>query len=407
MESYLDQAPCFYFTSTEDGTITEVNQMLCSYLGFSKSELLKQKVDIIFTLATRIFYQTHFFPLVKIQGHVNEIFITLQSKSKDHIPVLMNAERREVEGIQLLVHIGILVLNRKKFEDELIAAKKAAETALNENTALIQAKESLQQHMEQMDRHLEQLAKQNVELKQFNRVVTHDLQEPLRKITVFVNMMQNHQGKEPPQHTIERLLRVTEQMRSIVAGLQQYVWLTESVMKPEQVDLTKILLVVQKQVQQEFDPVSLVIEATDLPEVYGDRDQLQMLIYHVLANAARFRRDESTAFVKVSATSLQMNSFRNIEGKYNYSEFIRIELRDNGIGFDPLYKDQVFELFRRLHPESGRGIGLSLCKKIMENHHGQISISTKPGAGTSIILLLPAQTAGAAIKKGNTEKFIE
>ena len=116
--------------------LVEINETLCIALGYTKQELTGKKLDIIFTIATRIFYQTHFFPLLKMQEHAEEIFISLQTKDKEEIPVLLNAERIIINGETRLVHAGIVVRNRKKFEDELIAAKKSAEAALKENTAL-------------------------------------------------------------------------------------------------------------------------------------------------------------------------------------------------------------------------------------------------------------------------------
>jgi signal transduction histidine kinase len=86
---------------------------------------------------------------------------------------------------------------------------------------------------------------------------------------------------------------------------------------------------------------------------------------------------------------IMLNKFRNIKEKYDYQEFLKLQLVDNGIGFNPIFKDQVFELFKRLHHSSGQGIGLSLSKKIVENHHGTITIDSKIGEGTTVTVLMP------------------
>lgn len=251
METYLNHAPCLYFSSADDGTLLDVNETLCVQLGYTRQELLGKKADILFTLSTRIFQQTHFFPLLKMQGHAEEIFITLQTKTKEHIPVLLNAERKTVNGEAINLYVGIVVHHRKKFEDELIAAKKAAEAALHESTALTQAKQELQQHLEQLDQQMNLVNKQNEELRQFNRVVTHDLQEPLRKLSVFTDMMLRNKEKENHIPLVEKLKRVSEQMRSIISGLQQYVWLTEAPNKLTAVNLNKLLLIVQQQLAKD------------------------------------------------------------------------------------------------------------------------------------------------------------
>ncbi|MBD0284009.1 MAG: PAS domain-containing protein, partial [Flavisolibacter sp.] len=311
MESYLEQAPCIYFSSKDDGTLIDVNDTLCTRLGFCREELLGQRLDILFTVPTRIFQQTHFFPLLKIQGHAEEIYITLQTKDKEQIPVLINAERKAINGVAVNSYIGIIVHNRKKFEEELIAAKKAAEQALNENTTLIQTKQELQQHLEQLDHQINIVNKQNKELRQFNRVVTHDLQEPLRKLSVFSNILL--EGKEKPEQRtiVQKIANVSEQMRSIISGLQQYIWLTETLPNITDVPLEDLLTSVRQQLENEFPQIHLIIDVEDLPVIEGDGEQMQVLFYQLLSNAIRFRKDEREAYVKISANNLMLNTFRN------------------------------------------------------------------------------------------------
>jgi sigma-B regulation protein RsbU (phosphoserine phosphatase) len=391
METYLDLAPCIYFSCKEDGTIADVNRRLCEKLGYGREELIGQKLDMICTLATRIFQQTHFFPLLKMQGHAEEIFITLQAKNKEPIPLLINAAGRVADGQQMIRYAGIIVSNRKKFEDELIAAKKMAETALRENTALAEAKEQLQHNMEQLDQQVQLVKKQHAELRQFNKVVTHDLQEPLRKISIFANMLVNEEEAGDQRPVIAKLLIVSEQMRSIVSGLQQYVWITETPARHEKLDLNKIINTARQQLTQDFAAVDLVVKAESIPPVAGDQEQLQLLFYHLLSNVIRFRKPGHQAFAEITATLLMRNHFRNLEGKYRYADFVKLQLKDHGLGFDAAYKDQVFELFKKLHPESGPGVGLSLCRKIIENHQGTVSIDSRPGAGITVTLLLPVE----------------
>ncbi|HTM91294.1 MAG TPA: PAS domain-containing protein, partial [Flavisolibacter sp.] len=152
MQNLFDQAPCLYFSSADDGTLLEVNDRLCDVLQYHRDELTGKKSEILFTIATRIFQQTHFFPLLKMQGHAEEIYITLKRKDGDQVPVLINAERKMIGDTAVSMHVGIIVYNRKKFEEELIAAKKEAQNALHENTALIHARQQLQKRSEELDR---------------------------------------------------------------------------------------------------------------------------------------------------------------------------------------------------------------------------------------------------------------
>ena len=389
MENYLDQAPCLYFSCTDSSIITDVNETLCTSLGYTKSELLGQKTAMIFTVATSIFQQTHFFPLIKMHGYAKEIFITLLTRDRQQVPILINGERKIIDGEPVILHVGIIVANRKKFENELIAAKKAAETALNENTSLIQAKQELQQNIEQLDQQVRLVKLQNEELRQFNRVVTHDLQEPLRKISVFSGQILDNVAQQDQNAIVKKLLRVTGQMRTIISGLQQYVWLTSIPNKFARVDLNMALGKAQQQVEEEFTEIKLIIEKEALPAIEADQEQMELLFYHLLSNAIRFRKAGKDVLIKVFAHNLMLNKFRHFQGRYKYTEFVKLQITDNGIGFDNNYGDQVFELFKRLHPESGSGVGLSLCKKIVDNHHGNISIESAKGGGTSVIISLP------------------
>jgi len=389
MMQELEHAPCLYFCTTDDGILLEVNETLCSRLGYSKDELTGKKAEILFTIATRIFQQTHLFPLLKLQQHAEEIFLTLQTKSKKGIPVLLNAERKIMNDVPVNVYIGIVVNNRKKFEDELIDAKKTAETALRENTALNQAKQQLQLYVEQLDEQMQLVKKQNEELQQFNHTITHDLQEPLRKLSVFADMIFQTNNKKDQQEITGKLMRVLKQMRSIMSGLQQYIWLTGNLNKLIDVDLNEIIVSACKQLKDDFPGINLDIQKHNLPTVFADKEQMQLLFYHLLSNTVRFRKPGNDVNVTISANKLLMNKFRNLKDKYKYTDFFKIELTDEGIGFNIEYKEQVFELFKRLHTESGYGIGLALCKKIIETHQGNISINSKENIGTTITILLP------------------
>jgi phosphoserine phosphatase RsbU/P len=289
-----------------------------------------------------------------------------------------------------VVYIGILIKNRKLFEDELIAAKKFAEKTLQENTLLTRLKEELHNNLEQLDQQLNVVKKQNEELRQFNRVITHDLTEPLRKLTIFSNMLlESITDKAVQRKTIERVLHISGKMRLLVSGLQQYIWITETPVFNTPIDLKNLLLLVKQQLKETFKDVEIVIDLQSSQSIEGDWDQLKLLFYNLLENAVLFRKDTFKAEIFISVFNVRLNKFTSVSGKYKYVDFIRMDIKDNGIGFDPQYKEQVFELFKKLHTEDRRGIGLSLCKKIVQNHNGTISVNSKQGIGTTVTILLP------------------
>jgi sigma-B regulation protein RsbU (phosphoserine phosphatase) len=130
MHDLLQELPCIYFSSSSEGVITDVNVTLTRFLGYERDELVGQKLELIFTLSTRIFQQTHLNPLLKLNGTAEEIYITLQTKVGEELPMLVNARRIEGDGgLYHCIYAGISVSKRKKFEDEIIAAKNQAEAA--------------------------------------------------------------------------------------------------------------------------------------------------------------------------------------------------------------------------------------------------------------------------------------
>ncbi len=382
MSEPLDSAPVGFLSFTDDGIIQHANGALISYLN--SHQLTGKKVESIFTLPTRIFFQTHLFPLVKMHGFADEIFVTLLGKSDQGLPVLLNAKRMDWEGKKITTFAFIIVHNRKKFEDELVAAKKTAEASLRENTELQKARTDLQSYTEQLERQMELVKRQNREMQQFNHVVTHNLKEPLRKMQMYSGRL----ATTLDMPDMEKLLRATDQMKHVVSGLQQYVWLTEKSNQFINLQLNDVVSKAGDQVKEDGNAHLFDLHVESLGNIEGDAEQLQILFYHLLTNAVKFKKEEK-AVVTIGSTLLKKNTFRSLTGKYQYEDFLRISIRDNGVGFDPLYKENVFELFRKLHYAEGQGLGLALCRKIAENHSGSIEAETQVNLYTEIILWLP------------------
>ena len=392
MQAKLENIPCIYFISSEDGFIIDVNQPLCETIGYTREELVFQKVELIFTLSTRIFQQTHLFPLLRMKGHAEEIYITLRHKAKHEIPILINATMHT--GDQTCFHFaGIPVSKRKKFEEEIIAAKKAAEKALHENTALKTAKEDLQKHAIELDRHNLLANLQNLELKQFNHLTTHSLQEPVRKLMIFSGMIADSDDEEKIRLYAQKMRKSAEELDEKVKGLQQFGTLSNDKLEFVKVDLDQVWKEVHQEVQAENPEISLTTHAAHLPEIDAIADQIHFMMKEVLTNAVNFRKPDQQVEVHIEGTTMLLNKFRRLAGNYSYTEFVKLHVRDNGMGFNDEYQKQAFDMFRKLHPAGGMGIGLSLCKKIVDNHAGTISIESQEGMGATIVILLPLSQA--------------
>ena len=391
MKETFDEAPGGYFSFFDNGILNVVNKTFCDLLGYEKGELVGKDVETVFTISTRIFFQTHFFPLVKMHGHAEEIFITLLTKDKQHLPVLLNARREELNEKPYTACVFIVVANRKKFEDELVAARNAAEKALRENSELVTAREDLQQHAERLDEQVQLVKKQNHELKQINHAVTHSLREPVRKLLVYTEKLRGDSSAVNLEKNLLKISKASDQMRNIVSGLQEYVWLNDILPVFESINLESVLKKVERKLENEFAG-QLILETDTLPVIKADAKQLQSLFYHILFNAIKFKKNAS-AEVRIKVSLIQQNRFRTLENKYKYEDFVKLQFIDKGIGFDPVHKDEVFELFKKLHHIEGSGLGLALSKKIVENHSGVITAESIINEGTIITVLLPVDQA--------------
>ncbi|MEO6734114.1 MAG: ATP-binding protein [Ferruginibacter sp.] len=390
MTDYFDNAPCCYFSFNDSGALLFVNQTLCTVLGYNREELTGKKVETIFSIPAKIFYQTHFFPLLKMHGHAEEIFIFLQAKNGSQLPLLMNAGQGENDGVPGYACVGIIVQNRKQFEDELVNAKNLAERALSENTGLKKAQEELKSQTEALDVQMQLVNNQNNKLKQFNKVATHDLQEPLRKIIFLANLLKDAPGGDlTQQENLTKLFKEASVMSDTLSGLQQYVWLYETPITPETVSCLEIIQKVKKQLAGELGEDKLEITTAKLPVIKADHRQFHLLFYELLYNAVLYKKAGEKAVVGISATVIKKNTFKAVEGRYEYQDVIKIVIKDEGIGFDPQYENMVFELFKKLHHSRRKGVGLALCKLVVENHNGLIEADSMPNNGTSISILLP------------------
>lgn len=230
---------------------------------------------------------------------------------------------------------------------------------------------------------LERLMEANAELERFTFVASHDLQEPVRSVVSFAQLLQRRlAGRDalPPDVTefLDYLLAAVQRMQAQVAGLQDYARAGQGgALAP--VALDEVVADARHQLDASLVAVGGRIDAGPLPRVLGDRSQLVHLIHLLLDNAIKFRRVDRPLAVTVTAQP---------EGA-----FWRITVRDNGIGIEPTYAATVFELFRRLHGPGdmpGAGIGLTICRRIVERHGGVIAVDTGVRDGTAVAFTLPA-----------------
>ncbi|MEO6037678.1 MAG: ATP-binding protein [Saprospiraceae bacterium] len=388
MEELLNNAPCGYVSFTDEGIIKRCNNTLASLLGFSQEELTGKKFESLLSVAGRIFFQTHIFPLVKIQNRADEIFFSILTKSGGLIPVLTNTVRQNEEGVMINNCILIPVLQRRKYEDEILAAKRIAEETLKENKELIKARQEIEFHSKALDKQLNKLNQFNNEWVEINKIVNHDMQECIRKIILFTNIAKDKND----DRNLGKVLVAAERLKSINKSLESYMTLGFKEENFSTVNLKEVVKEAIIEVQQETNFTDMQVSISELPNITGSAYQLKIFFAQVLSNAIHFRKGDSLT-ISIEHVIYESNLYRNSKEKYDYGELIRITLQDDGIGFDNQYKDYVFQILKKMDTDGDRGLGfgLAICKKVVENHRGEISISSVPGVGTTVSIILPVK----------------
>jgi two-component system, LuxR family, sensor kinase FixL len=237
---------------------------------------------------------------------------------------------------------------------------------------------------QQLDVYTRELERSNRELQEFAHIASHDLQEPLRKIQAFGDRLEQQYRGELGERGADYLAR----MRSAAGRMQVLIndLLTLSRIATQAkpfvaVALDDVVADVANDLSDQIDRAGGKVEVGPLPEIEGDPFQIRQLFQNLISNALKFRRDGVPPVVSIEARGIEQ-------------DMAEIAMRDNGIGFEAEFGDRIFRPFERLHARSeyeGTGMGLAICRRIAERHHGSIEADSTLGEGTTFIIQLPVR----------------
>ncbi len=238
------------------------------------------------------------------------------------------------------------------------------------------------QQRQNLRQHADELERMNSMLQQFVHAASHDLQEPLRTIAGFADLLrerlENHLDKEG-YDWLNRIILASTRMSELINNLKTYTKLEASEQRFERVPLNEIMRLAADNLQRVLEENNGQIHCDDLPTVSGDPTQLLQLFQNLIGNAIKFARPDRPAEVRIEAMQ--------------HEDRWDVSVADNGIGIDPTHHTKIFEMFCRLHPTSrypGTGMGLALSHRIAERHRGEITVESALGEGCVFHVLLPA-----------------
>lgn len=354
MDDLLNRAPCGFLSFADDGRILLVNATLLEALGYELPELQSRHLEYLLPVASRIFYQTHFFPLLKLHGRVEEVYFSLRAKNGAEVPVLANAARRESEGVLVNDCILMPIQQRNRYEDEILQAKKLAEEATR-------AKD------------------------EFLAVVSHELRTPLNAILGWARMIKTGKLDEGTvSNGLDTIERNAKSQSQLIEDLLDFSRIISGNVRldVEQVEPVAVAEAAVNVVRPAADAKNISLEAILDPKagpVSGDAERLQQILWNLLSNAVKFTPKGGRVQIRLARVDSS----------------VEITISDTGQGISPEFLPYVFERFRQAdntitRRHTGLGLGLAITKHLIELHGGTIrAVSPGEEQGASFIIKLP------------------
>ncbi|HLO33502.1 MAG TPA: ATP-binding protein [Anaerolineales bacterium] len=355
-------------TISPEGKITDVNEATVRATGVPRTELVGTDFSMFFTepeVAERGYRQ------VFAQGFVTDYPLTVRHRDGHLMDVLYNASLyKDANGNVLGVFAAARdVTVQKRAEAELRHHKENLELLVKERTA----------DLEESNR---ELARSNENLEQFAYVASHDLQEPLRIMSSYSQLLERRYKDKLDQDAndfIEFIVDAAARMQKLITDLLAYSRAGRQTSDTFEVDCNEVLRKLVTGMARTIEEANGQVIFEKLPTITVHESNLIQLFQNLIGNALKFHGEQPPC-IHVSA--------RCVEAEWIFS------VRDNGIGIEPQYSQRIFMIFQRLHPRDkypGTGIGLSICKKIVENLGGRIWVESEPGQGSTFYFTVPSE----------------
>jgi len=354
--------------SNQNGEITMANPRAEKQFGYENGELINEKIEILVpdrykgnhVKKREQYYQT---PHERYKGSGLE----LVGMRKDHseFPVEISLSNYLMDGELYVISFIIDITRRKEQQD---AIKKANEDLLQSAA---------------------ELKRINGELENFAYVSSHDLQEPLRKIQSFgdrLKLREKDKLSEDGLNYLERMLNASARMQCLINDLLAFSRLSSQAQAFTPVNLNQILSEVLSDLEISIEKSGARVSSAGLPVIEAEPTQMRQLFQNVVGNALKFKKEDEAPVINIFA---RQPGNGTDDGPQDGT--VQIFIEDNGIGFDEKYHDKIFNIFQRLDGRKyeGSGIGLAVCKKIVDRHGGAILAKSSLGKGTTFVITLP------------------
>ena len=428
MDDLLDTAPCGFLSFAEDGTVQLVNETLLQMLGMAREALVGHHVERVLTVGSRIFYQTHWFPLLRLHGRADEIFLMLRTAGGADLGALVNAVRRERGGRTVYDCVLVRVGEREKYETELLEARRTAERALAElrdqQAELRDANARLEEQAVELELQQEALEEKTVDLEAageelratnehlqarteeaehlreaaeeanrakstFLAVMSHELRTPLNAISGYVQILELGIHGPVNEAQLDALARIGRNQRHLLGLIDDVLDLARIEAgrvdyADEEVELASTVAAVRPMVEPQLAAKEIGFQVEVPPGLLAraDAEKVQQVLLNLLGNAVKFTPAGGSV---------------RVEGSRGDGDAGGVLLRvvDTGVGIAPEKQAAVFEPFvqadvSRTRAAQGSGLGLAISRDLARGMGGDLTLRSVPGEGSTFTLRLPA-----------------
>lgn len=311
----------------------------------------------------------------------------------EHLANLMKLRRDSVNTLIIsgvttaFLVIAIFVLLKMNMRENL----RHQRTLENINEEL---EYKISQRTQELQVYSDELARSNRELEDFAFVASHDLQEPLRKIRAFGNRIDDGYSDvidERGRDFLKRMLNAAERMSMLISDLLAFSRVSTRGKDFTEVDLNDVVAAVLEDLEIAIEEADAKVEVGKLPVIKADKSQVEQLILNLISNAIKFRKPDINPLISISSREPEESELKGLH-LINQFDWATITIEDNGIGFDQSFAEKIFAPFQRLHGRSsykGTGIGLAVCRRIVERHNGQIKAVSEPDKGAKFYIIIP------------------
>ena len=331
-------------------------------------------------------------PIIFITAHNYDEDIIFKGYRMGGVDYIYKPVNPELLRVKVAVFVDLYRKNQQllQHEKKLIAANTSLQKEIDDRKA---SEEKVRQLNAQLLENNSNLKAMNEELDQFAYVASHDLQEPLRKIMVFSDKIRtNNNLDEEAAKYFDKIIGSSRRMQILINDLLSFSRHSMGSSDFKKTDLNLLVRQAAGELELEVEKSQAQINIAKLPEVWVIPGLMQQLFYNLLSNALKFRKNGVSPQIHIESEKMnltELSQYTSDNGKTNY---YKITVIDNGIGFDPKYAEEIFMVFKRLHSYhefEGTGVGLSICKKIIEKHNGFIRADSVLNEGSAFSIALP------------------